>query len=105
MLKWGFDMNGCQSAQSSVRNIARKNLENSSSGRSKLYHFIPFTRPAIGEEEKRAVREILESGWITYGRYYNQFEEKFRSYCGADGAVALSSATAGMHLVLKYYGI
>ncbi len=63
--------------------------------------FLPFSRPFIGEEEIEAVGEVLRSGWITTGAAAAEFEKRFRSYCGAESAVALTSATAGMHLLLK----
>lgn len=62
--------------------------------------FLPFSRPSIGEEEIAAVDEVLRSGWITTGPKTAGFEEMFCRYCGAGGAVALSSATGGMDLLL-----
>lgn len=67
--------------------------------------FLPFSRPAITAEDINAVTRVMESGWITTGSNCAEFEHKFSDYCGADGAVALASATAGMHLVLKYFGV
>ncbi len=63
--------------------------------------FLPFSKPSVSEQEIAAIGEVLRSGWITTGAKTAEFEEQFRRYCGAGGAVALSSATAGMHLVLK----
>ncbi|MDQ6960016.1 MAG: aminotransferase class I/II-fold pyridoxal phosphate-dependent enzyme, partial [Mariprofundaceae bacterium] len=48
-----------------------------------------------------AVSSVLRSGWITTGQRAAEFEQKFCDYVGCRGAVALTSATAGMHLVLK----
>jgi UDP-4-amino-4-deoxy-L-arabinose-oxoglutarate aminotransferase len=62
--------------------------------------FLPFSKPAITEPEIEAVAEVLRSGWITTGPKAAEFEEVFRGYCHAEGAVALCSATAGMHLLL-----
>jgi len=67
--------------------------------------FLPFSRPSISEEEIAAVAEVLRSGWITTGPKAAAFEDAFRQYCGAEGAVALCSATAGMHLLLAALGI
>jgi len=64
-------------------------------------HFLPFSRPSISEAEIAAVVEVLRSGWITTGPKNAEFEEAFRCYCGAAGAVSLASATAGMHLLLQ----
>lgn len=49
--------------------------------------------------------DVLRSGWITTGQKAADFEKKFCDYVGCRGAVAVSSATGGMHLVLKALGI
>ena len=67
--------------------------------------FLPFSRPSISEDEITAVGEVLRSGWITTGAKTAEFEQAFSEYCGCKGAVALSSATAGMHLLLTAFGI
>ena len=67
--------------------------------------FLPFSRPSISEEEITAVADVLRSGWITTGSKTSEFENAFCNYAGCGGAVALSSATAGMHLALKALGI
>jgi UDP-4-amino-4-deoxy-L-arabinose-oxoglutarate aminotransferase len=67
--------------------------------------FLPFSKPSITESDIAAVSEVLRSGWITTGLKNAEFEEKFCRYTGCAGAVALSSATAGMHLALKALGI
>lgn len=69
--------------------------------RSMRKEFLPFSRPSITESDIAAVGEVLRSGWITTGSKNAQFEEKFCEYTGCERAVALSSATAGMHLALK----
>jgi UDP-4-amino-4-deoxy-L-arabinose-oxoglutarate aminotransferase len=63
--------------------------------------FLPFSRPSIGEEEIAAVTQVLRSGWITTGPRNAEFEKMFCAYTGSANAVALGSATAGMHLLLK----
>ncbi len=68
--------------------------------------FLAFSRPSISEEEIRAVGEILRSGWITTGPRAAQFETDFAEYCNCPcSGVALTSATAGMHLLLAALGI
>jgi len=67
--------------------------------------FLPFSRPSITEEDISAVADVLRGGWITTGPKTTEFEQRFREYVGCPGAVALSSATAGMHLALKALGI
>jgi dTDP-4-amino-4,6-dideoxygalactose transaminase len=67
--------------------------------------FIPFHRPAIGEEEIRSVVETLRSGWLTTGFKVKRFEEDFAGYIGAKHAVAVNSGTAALHLALDAIGI
>jgi UDP-4-amino-4-deoxy-L-arabinose-oxoglutarate aminotransferase len=67
--------------------------------------FIPMSKPYIGDEEIRAVTEVLRSGWITTGPKCARFEEDFARYVGSPHAVVLTSGTAGMHLLLKILGI
>ena len=67
--------------------------------------FLPFSRPSISKEDINAVNEVLRSGWLTTGPKTSRFEQAFCEYTGCGGAVALSSATAGMHLVLKAFDI
>ena len=62
--------------------------------------FLPVSKPAISETEIAAVAQVLRSGWITTGPKVAEFEAAFQGYCHAQGAVALASATAGMHLAL-----
>jgi UDP-4-amino-4-deoxy-L-arabinose-oxoglutarate aminotransferase len=67
--------------------------------------FLPFSRPSITESDIVAVADVLRSGWITTGAKAAEFEKNFCEYVGCRGAVALTSATAGMHIALKAYDI
>jgi UDP-4-amino-4-deoxy-L-arabinose-oxoglutarate aminotransferase len=67
--------------------------------------FLPFSRPSITEKDIAAVAEVLRSGWITTGPKTAEFEQKFCQYVNCPGAVALSSATAGMHLMFQALGL
>ena len=67
--------------------------------------FLPFSRPSITKEDVKAVDEVLLSGWITTGKWNAEFEKQVCEYTGAKYAVALTSATAGMHILLKALGI
>jgi len=67
--------------------------------------FLPFSKPSISEDEIAAVACVLRSGWITTGLKAAAFEEAFARYVGAGSAVALASATAGMHILLKALAI
>ncbi len=66
---------------------------------------LPFSRPAIGEEEIAAVGQVLRSGWITTGPQNQLLETHFCAAFGCKHAIAVCSATAGMHLVLMALGI
>jgi dTDP-4-amino-4,6-dideoxygalactose transaminase len=61
---------------------------------------VPFSRPSIGEEEIDEVVRCLRSGWITTGPLVERFEKEFAAYVGAPHALAVSSATAGLHLAM-----
>ena len=67
--------------------------------------FLPFSRPSISEEEIESVAHVLRSGWITTGPRNVQFEEAFCAYTGSKNAVAIASATAGMHLLFEALNI
>lgn len=70
-----------------------------------MSNFLPFSKPAIGDEEVKAVEKVLRSGWITTGPQNHQLEEDFCKRYGCKHAIALTSATAGMHVVLMALGI
>ncbi|MEO8441524.1 MAG: DegT/DnrJ/EryC1/StrS family aminotransferase [Betaproteobacteria bacterium] len=68
--------------------------------------FLPFALPDIGEQEIRAVVECLRSGWLTSGPRTRAFETAFEQYLGGGlHAVAVNSATAGLHLALEAAGV
>ena len=67
--------------------------------------FLPFSRPSMGTEELTAVKDVLESGWITTGPKNQALEEAFCQLTGNQYAIAVSSATAGMHITLMALGI
>src|SRR5574340_15669 len=67
--------------------------------------FLPFSRPTISEAAIEEVVACLRSGWITTGPRVKQFEEDLKAYLGAPQVLALTSATAGLHLVLVALGL
>lgn len=68
--------------------------------------FLPFSFPEIGQEEIDEVIDSLKSGWITTGPKAKQFEQDFAEYLGDNvHAIAINSATAGLHLALEAIGI
>ena len=66
---------------------------------------IPNARPLIGDEEKQAVVEVLESGMLAQGPRVKAFEEAFAGYCGVSQAVATSSGTTALHVALLAHDI
>jgi len=69
--------------------------------------FLPFALPEIGEEEIAEVVDTLRSGWVTTGPKAKRFETDFSAFLGDPGlhAIAVNSATAGLHLALEALGI
>ncbi|HSV68832.1 MAG TPA: DegT/DnrJ/EryC1/StrS family aminotransferase [Methylibium sp.] len=69
--------------------------------------FLPFALPEIGEEEIAEVVDTLRSGWVTTGPKARRFEEDFVAFLGDPSlqAMAVNSATAGLHLALEALGI
>lgn len=63
-----------------------------------MTQFIPYGKQDISEADIAAVVEVLRSDRITQGPAIETFEQKVADYCGAKYAVAVSSATAGLHL-------
>ena len=67
--------------------------------------YLPFSRPALGEEEIAEVVDTLRSNWITTGPKTKRFEADFAAYLGAPGALAVNSCTAALHTALATLGI
>lgn len=66
---------------------------------------IRLARPVLGEEEERAVIEVLRSGQLSLGPRLVEFERLFAEHVGAPHASAVSSGTAGLHLALRAVGV
>jgi dTDP-4-amino-4,6-dideoxygalactose transaminase len=69
--------------------------------------FLPYALPEIGEDEIAEVVDALRSGWITTGPKAQRFEADFSAFLGEEGlhAIAVNSATAGLHLALEGLGV
>ncbi|MFP4178850.1 MAG: DegT/DnrJ/EryC1/StrS family aminotransferase [Spirochaetaceae bacterium] len=72
---------------------------------SRNTEFIPFAKPSIGPEEEQAVLDVLRSGWLTTGEQTQKLEAEFAEKTGSPHALAVNSATAGLHLALEGVGI
>ncbi len=66
---------------------------------------IPLARPVLGEQEERAVVNVLRSGQLSLGPRVGEFEQAFAAHVGAAYASAVSSGTAGLHLALRAAGV
>ena len=66
---------------------------------------IPFSPPRIDQKIIDEVTAALKSGWITTGPRTKNFEKKITEYCGNKSTVALNSATAGLELILRWFGV
>ena len=67
---------------------------------------VSFFRPHIGEDEINEVVDCLRNGWLTTGAKAKRFEEDFAAYLGGDvQAIAVNSATSGLHLALEAAGV
>lgn len=66
---------------------------------------IPVFKPSYGRQEFRAVKKVMESGWVGLGPKTREFEEAFAKYIGVKFAIALNSCTAALHLALKVMNV
>lgn len=66
---------------------------------------IPIAKPILGEEEIKAVAEVIRSGSLAQGQRVEEFERKFASYLGVKHAIAVCNGTAALHLALLAHGI
>jgi dTDP-4-amino-4,6-dideoxygalactose transaminase len=66
---------------------------------------IPLLRPWLGDEEVKAVIDVIDSGWISQGPRVAAFEDAVAAYVGASHAVATNSCTSALHLALRLSGV
>jgi len=66
---------------------------------------LSLSPPIVGDAEAQALKEVIQSGWITMGETVQRFEQAFATLHGMNDAVAVSSATAGLHLSLAALGV
>ncbi|WP_046867448.1 DegT/DnrJ/EryC1/StrS family aminotransferase [Microvirga massiliensis] len=63
------------------------------------------SEPILGDEEKAALSDVVECGWITMGERVRAFEQAFARHHGTSDAVAVNSCTAALHLALEGLGV
>lgn len=66
---------------------------------------IPFSPPRIDDKICDEVVKALKSGWITTGPRTKEFEKKITAYCGNKNTLCLNSATAGLEIMLRWFGV
>lgn len=66
---------------------------------------IPFSPPRIDDKIIAEVTAALKSGWITTGPRTKDFEKKLTAYCGNQSTLCLNSATAGLEIMLRWFGV
>jgi dTDP-4-amino-4,6-dideoxygalactose transaminase len=66
---------------------------------------IPFSPPRIDDKICNEVIAALKSGWITTGPRTKTFEKKITEYCGNKNTLCLNSATAGLEIMLRWFGV
>ena len=72
---------------------------------SKTRRYVKVAEPYVGEEEVKAVAEVILSGRYVQGPKVKEFEEKFAQYIGVKHAVATNSGTAALHIALAAAGV
>jgi len=60
--------------------------------------YIPYGRQDINQQDIDAVVAVLHSDWLTQGKAIDLFEQTVADYCGVKYAIAVSSATAALHI-------
>ena len=66
---------------------------------------IPFSPPHINQKVIDEVTKVLKSGWITTGPRTKAFEKEIAAYCGNEKTLCLNSATAGLEIMLRWFGV
>ncbi len=66
---------------------------------------IPFSPPRIDQKTIDEVIDTLKSGWITTGPKTKRLEKELAAYCGAPAVLCVNSATAGLEVMLRWFGV
>ena len=66
---------------------------------------IPFSPPHIDQKIIDEVVDTLKSGWLTTGPKTKRFEKELTKYCGNKATLCLNSATAGLEIMLRWFGV
>lgn len=66
---------------------------------------IPIAKPWLGEEEKKAVLQVLDSGMLAQGKKVAELEKAFAEFIGVKHAIATSNGTTALHAALLAHNI
>lgn len=66
---------------------------------------VPMSSPDLSDDERQAVRRVLETSHLSMGPQLEAFEQAFASYLGVPHAVGVNSGTSGLHLAVIAAGI
>ena len=66
---------------------------------------LPFYKPSYDPATVEALKEVLQSGWLTTGPRTKEFERKLSAYCGNPTTICVSAATTGLELILRWFGV
>lgn len=105
-----FEKEICQLNQVEIEELLKKAIptyqEHQAMKKPKISsNVIHFSPPYLGREEAQAVSDVVKSGWLTTGSKTQEFEKNFALYHQTDFALAVNSATAGLHLSMLSLGI
>ncbi len=64
-----------------------------------------MSSPDISEEDRDAVRSVINTNYLSMGPWVERFENAFKTLTGCRYAIAVNSGTAGLHLALRSIGI
>ena len=59
-----------------------------------------LSKPIIGKDEMNNVKKVLESGWLSYGKYSQKLETAFKKKINSKHVIAVNSCTSGIHACL-----
>ena len=100
IILWGWSC--CRSDRGSVDQAFHSFRQKRSTHKPRM---IPFSPPRIDQAIVDEVVAALRSGWITTGPRTKRFEQELAAYCKVPAVLCLNSATAGLELMLRWFGV
>jgi len=67
---------------------------------------IPVNEPFLAEEDFHALQDTFRTGWISSaGKYVDEFEDRWASYCGVEHGIAVSNGTTALQVAVEAVGV